>query len=583
MIHILKFIFYFLILFTIYSCDYFRKEQPEKILPTVTFREKYADYQKQFIKFDKYQFSVSVLTTDGPVDPYLFNLQYDTNFVKAISLDLINANTRQSYTGKIELMIGRNIDGSISWQATTEMTNQIKGIKVEVYPIPGKYLSMFPGWETGIPEDNPVQLAFPSGYYPYQIIPQSGTRAISLDAQCFIISDPEHKKYLLFRGTDYPPRFQKFWLFREKDTVRLLCYSEGNASERDFIYTTPEWYIESMPNLEIGFRKHQAWMEKVYGLKYLEQRPDAPEWINDLNMNITFECRAGHGRVCHTFDQVSERLQQIAQYVNPHKVKIHLVGWDGPWDRTCPHYRPDPSLGGDEGFIQMISVAHKLGYKAGVQMNVSGLGKMNPQFEELKYFLDHQCRDAESRPLQWEYDLDGDDQDEIIYYFISPDHEPWRQYMIEKIVKVVNDFDIDVVHLDQSTTIHNDYCHKHYRGIIKLFQELREQLPPDVIISGEGISEPLIFLYPVCIQPSAGNSNLFNKYVKSFDYGYYPEKGNGRLTYDAFGLMDWNRDDFYKHLEKCLNAGIIPTLRLGDYSMRIDSKEACAIYEAANL
>ena len=580
---ILKKIIPVLIFLIICSCNFFKKKEPEKILPTITIHEKYANYQKQVVKFDKYQFSVSVLTIDGSVDPYLFNLHNDTNYVKAISLDLIKANTRQLYTGKIELMVGRNSDRSISWQVTAEMTDQIKGIKVEIYPIPGRFLSIFSGRVVEIPEYNPLQLSFPSGYYPYQRIPQSGTEAMPLNTQCFVFSDSEYEKHLLFRGTDYPSRFQKFWLFREKDTVRLVCYSEANASERDFIYTTPEWYIEPIPNPETGFQKHQAWMEKLYGLQPFGERTDAPGWINDLFLNITFECRASHGRICHTFDQVSERLQQITQYVNPHKVKIHLIGWDGSWDRTCPHYRPDPSLGGDEGFRQMIRVAHELGYKIGVQMNVVGLGKMNPQFEELKFFLEHQCRDAEGRALQWEYDLDGDDQDEIIFYPVSPDYEPWRQYMINRILKVVNDFSIDVVHLDQSTTLHNDCCHDHYRGIIKLFQELREQLPPDVILSGEGICEPLVFLYPVCIQSPVGNPNLYNKYVKFFDYGYYPEKGDGRLTYDAFDLTEWNRDDFYNDLEQCLNAGIIPTLRLGDYSMRINSREAFSVYEAVNI
>ncbi len=569
------------IVFLLYSCSWFEKKEPATLPPAVTLIDHYADFQKQVIDFDQYSFSVSVLTTAGPVDPFSFELRKDSNLVKALALDCICANTRQSYTGKIEFNVGRNVNGSISWQVFAEMSDPVKGIKVEIHSIPGTRITMFPDWTADLPEGEYVQFAFPSGYYPYQIIPQSESKAYHLNAQAFILHNKNESKNFLLRSEDSPTRFHRYWICRKQDSLRLITYTEANACERKTEFATAEWLIEKVPDIMTGFRKHMDWMEQAYGLTNLDSRQDAPDWIHNLYLNIAFQCRGSHGRVCHSFDQISERLQQIAEYIDPNKSMLLLAGWDGPWDWTYPFYRPDPSLGGEDGFKRMMKTAHELGYKVGVHMNVWGLGKKNPAFEEIKHFLDHQCRDAEGRPLQWEYDMDGDDQDDIIFYYISPDHEPWRQYMMDRILMAVNDFDLDIVHLDQSSLLINDCCHNHYPGVVKLFQELRENLPVEVVLSGEGTSEPLVFLYPMCEQTPQGRFNLFNYFVKSFDYGYYPEKGEGRLTYDAFDQFEWDSASFYNHLNQCINSGIIPTLRLGDYSMRIDSKEAIAVYEAA--
>lgn len=216
----------------------------------------------------------------------------------------------------------------------------------------------------------------------------------------------------------------------------------------------------------------------------------------------------------------------------------------------------------------MMHTAHKLGYHVGVHMNVWGLGYKNPEFKALTHFLEHQCRDAEDRPLAWQYDWDGDDQDEPIFAYISPDYEPWRRYLISRIMAAVRDFEIDIVHLDQSTTLINDSRHNHYRGLCALFKQLRARLPAQVALSGEGTGKSVAHLYPISGQHAFAKPfmpNLFNRYVWSFDYGRSPKP----------------KKSFYRWLKWCEESGLVPTLYLGDYSVGVESKEACAVYEVA--
>jgi formylglycine-generating enzyme required for sulfatase activity len=84
--------------------------------------------------------------------------------------------------------------------------------------------------------------------------------------------------------------------------------------------------------------------------------------------------------------------------------------------------------------------------------------------------------------------------------------------------------------------------------------------------------------------PYTGDLNLYTRYVRGFDYGRAPAPAEGGRTYDAFapgssGEIDMDR--FRARLDLCLKRGMVPTLRLEDYSVGVESEGAHAVYEAA--
>ena len=527
------------------------------------------------VQFGQHTITCSAITIDAAIEPVGFETELAAGKLTARSTSCVIAGTKQSYEGSIELHLEESADGVVSWQADAEMAHPIKGIKVEVSAVPGHTVYVSPGKIIRVLENKPLLFAYPHATY-IAGQPWTGTKVKNMHAQAFVITGDKAETPLLVRSKEYPPRFKGYWLSREGDGVRLGTYLEANAFDRQLKCSTPVWYLEPVPDVQTGYNRHFEWMEEAYGTRPLEERDDAPDWVKDICMCIKITCHAKNGEVHYTFAQIEERLRQVAQYYDPHRVRVHLVGWDGPWDWTYPNYRPDPMLGGEDGFRKMMATAHELGYRVGVHMNVWGLGLKNPQFDELQHFLEHQVRDSEDRRLWHKKDTDRDGHDEPHFAYISPDYKPWRTYMIGRILKAVRDFGIDIVHLDQATTMVNDRRHNHWRGVCALFRELRAQLPPDVALSGEGTGEVVAHLFPMCGHIVSDVPHLYASYVRI----YGAPSGNTTVPRGKEAPDD-HLKRLRQHLDKCVEGGQYPTLPLGDYSVGVESAGAHAVYEAA--
>jgi hypothetical protein len=537
------------------------------------------------IEFDQYVFAISVLTENGVVIPSHFDIQDQQNGVKATAQEvLLFGDPQRPYSGELAFELERTDSDGVQWSCTASMQHNIKGIKVKVDPIPGIALVEAGGNLVEIEEGKGYTTVFPMGWYPAARIPQSGILPIGENSSQHMFFQGDDSLFML-SSDDYPPRFQRYWVFREGNQLSLTIYLESNISNRKKHISSLNWTLEPIENIEIGVQKHLEWVQAAYGLSPLEDRQDAPEWVESICMNITFHCHANHGRVNVTFSDIEKVLEKSAEYFDPAHTQLHVVGWDGPWDWTWPAFQPGEELGGVEGFHQMMRTVHRLGYKIGLHMNVMGFSYKHPQFEELKHFLQYQCRDSANRPLNWEYDLDGDDQDELIFAYISPDEPKWRSYLVEQILNFVGEYQIDIVHLDQSTTIINDHNYDHWRGLNALYRELREKLPAQVALSGEGVSEVVAHLYPMCgmypLNMPEVQRSLYAPYVRAFNYGFPPEPTQESLQFDAFERSKWKSENFYKDLHMAEEAGFVPTLLVGKPDIKLDSEEALAVFAAA--
>jgi hypothetical protein len=530
-------------------------------------------------------FQVSVLTEFGVVFPSHFDILDQHNGIKATAQEgCLFGDPRRPYSGKIGFELESIDSVGIQWRCTASMQHKIKGIKIRVDSIPGTALVEAGGNLVEIEDGKGYTTVFPMGWYPAARIPQSGILPVGENSAQYMFFKGEDSLFML-SSNDYPPRFQRYWAFRDGENLSLTIYLEANVSDRKQQMSTPIWKLEPFADYEAGVNQHKKWMQRAYGLQPLGKRTDTPGWVKDISMNITFHCHANHGRVNVTFPDIESVLEKASNYFDPTHTQLHVVGWDGPWDWTWPAFQPGEELGGIEGFHQMMHTVHRLGYKIGLHMNVMGFSYRHPQFDELKHFLQYQCRDSANRPLNWEYDLDGDDQDDLIFAYISPDEPIWRNYLIDRILKFIDAYKIDIVHLDQSTTIINDYNYDHWRGVNALYRELREKLPSQVALSGEGVSEVVAHLYSMCgmypLNKPEIQRDLYAPYVRAFNYGYPPEPTQESLQFDAFERGKWKSDSFFKDLHMAERAGLVPTLLVGKPDIRLDSEEASAVFAAA--
>lgn len=565
----------------------------------VTIPREINKYQRPFIKFEGHQFFIHILAQDRLYDAHSFDQIPQTNGIDAVAKSLSFGNGTQSCEGSIilKLRTGHH-NGDISWMVSATSPRLIKGVKVEITNIPFKSLINPFGQKIHIDDGSGYAAVFPAGVYPSRILPTSGINdqgswlPMAL-AQFMLINAPNNT--ILLRSEDYPPQFKRYWFFRNGKKITLITYTEANASEKDKVFSTPHYFLENVDSIADGVKKHATWMKNAYKLVPFDDREDVPKWVKNICLNLNFHCHATDGAILNTFSTIGEKLEETAKFFDPNLTHIHIVGWDGQWDYTWPNLTPDPLLGGEQGLKQLINKAHAFGYHLDLHMNVMGLSYQNPYYEKIKHFLDHQIRDIQDRRVDWEYDWDGDEVDEKIFAYISPDYKPWRDYLIGQILKVVNKYHIDNVHLDQATTIINDNRHNHIRGLIALFRELREALPPEVVISGEGTSEPVLGLYPFAtIMENADEpivqELLFEPFVRFFEYGHPTKPGrsiwaNPWRQKEAIleaGTTSWDPRSFYENLKKIEKGRIIPSIMFKNSSIQADSAEAKAVYQVAS-
>jgi len=537
------------------------------------------------IEFEQYSFAVTTLTEFGVVTPLSFDLQETRNGVIGTSKECtLFGDSRRPYQGEMVLAIERTDTNGLKWRAKASMQHPIKGVKVKIDPVSGTSLMESGGNSVEIEDGQGYTTIFPSGWYMAPRIPQSGILPASANGAQLLFVEGEGS-LLMLSSDDHPPRFQRYWAFRQGDQLALTVYLESNVSNRQKQISTPNWTLEPVPGYETGIQQYLKWVQHAYGLEPLGKRSDAPDWVDDICLNITFHCHANHGRVNVTFADIESILEKAAGYFDPANAQLHVVGWDGPWDMTWPAFQPGEELGGSEGFHQLMRTVHRLGYKIGLHMNVMGLSYQHPQFGELEHFLQYQCRDSANRPLNWEHDLDGDDQDELIFAYISPDEPKWRAYLVDQILKFVATYKTDIVHLDQSSTLINDHNYDHIRGVNALYRELREKLPAQVALSGEYVNEILAHLYPLCGYFPSKNPHvqrsLYAPFVRAFNYGMPPEPTEESLLYDAFGREQWTSEAFYENLRRAEEAGLVPTLLVGKPDIDLESEQAAAVFAAA--
>ena len=555
-------------------------------------------YQRPFTKFREHQFFVHVLAQDRLYDAQSFEQIPKTNGIDVVAKRLSFGSGTQTCEGSIALKIRVcDLDRDISWTVSATCPRLLKGIKVEITNIPFKSMTDPFGQNIDIDDGSGYASTFPAGAYPNRVLPTSdiserGSWLPMSPAQFMLINAPDHT--ILIRSEDYPPQFKRYWFFRNGRSINLVTYTEANGSEKKKIFSSPRYFLEKFDSISDAVKIHAGWMRNAYKLVPFNERKDVPKWVKNICLNLNFHCHATDGAVLNTFSTIEKKLEQTAKFFDPKLTHIHIVGWDGQWDYTWPGLIPDLILGGEKGLKQLVKKAHTFGYHIDLHMNVMGLSYQNPDFEKIKHFLEHQIRDIQDRRVDWEYDWDGDEVDEKIFAYISPDHKPWRDYLIDRILAVVKKYQIDNVLLDQATTIINDNRHNHVRGLNALFKKLREVLPPEIVISGEGTSEPVLGLYPLATHMVNADQSivpqlLFDPFVRIFEYGHPTKPGRSiwsnpwrktKETIEKETATGGSRS-FYENLKKIEERKIIPSILFKNDTIRADSVEAKAVYKVA--
>jgi len=406
------------------------------------------------ITFAGYTFRFWLLTTANRYEPDDFELIETPGGLKARSNHYTFGEGSGSAAGRFEVDFEIR-PGGISWTVNARHAEKIKGVRVALEPLPiGTVLVPFEEIELK-PGDPGRCFIYPGGYYPIRHIsstdtlPNSGpVRDWAAPFALFQVGDG----WQAITAPEYPPRVKKMWIYRKNDFHTIHLYSEADACRRETSYQSPAWRIESTVNWQGFVAGHSAWMSEAFNIPSFAERAVTQPWLKEISLVAILHGVTHDGKICHNFDEMASRLEELALKFSPHKTLLKLAGFEGHIDRHWPDVLPSPLLGGEEGFHRLISTAHRLGCHVIPHLNVWGTSFENPRTNNL---LAHQILDQEGRPSTWSYDYDQDEIAEEIMAYISPDASEWRKLKIENIRALVGR-GVDAIYLDQTGTFIND-------------------------------------------------------------------------------------------------------------------------------
>lgn len=242
--------------------------------------------------------------------------------------------------------------------------------------------------------------------------------------------------------------------------------------------------------------EHLAFVERAFGLRPWEERPDLPGWARGLRLVVTLHGMHWSGRVLLDYAAMRETLRFVAEQIDPGRVLVYLPGWEGRYYWRYGDYRPDARLGGERGFAALCEGARELGFHLMPMFGVHCANAWLPRFRDLhaSVYLKSATRNR-FHGNQPDWDLSRA-HDTGWQAWLNPGHPSWRDSLAEQIETLAARYSFDAIFLDTTEVWTNDADHPVYDGIRALVERLRSTLPGR-LLAGEYDYDALIALFPL--------------------------------------------------------------------------------------
>ncbi|MBT3289983.1 MAG: hypothetical protein HN380_21745 [Victivallales bacterium] len=295
-------------------------------------------------------------------------------------------------------------------------------------------------------------------------------------------------------------QYKRFRLRHAKGLFSLRFQSEAEAPfEKVSQLQSVPWHVAAYRgDWREGAKIYRSWLRARLKPPMIAKR--TPTWVGETNALVISGMK-------------HEIIQELAKHVAPARTVLYVPSWrrDG-YDMNYPDYTPVPE------FAPFVAEAHRLGFRVMAHVNYFGCDPKHPLYES---FEPYQLRSPGSDKRQWwtwPRDLEPDEEPRIKFAYIHPGLKAWRQELVQRFTKLVEETGVDSLHLDQTLCLPN---HNRGRvdglsvpeGNLALHRDLRAALP-DVALSGEGLDE-VTFLYEAFAQRHAARA--VNHVTKAWD------------------------------------------------------------------
>ena len=506
------------------------------------------DFPEPSVAFENLQFSFRVYTFENTYAPDASSMTAESagDGVRVRSKGFVWAGDQQKAPGTLDARITRN--GSfVECQATAEMGQPIKSIAAILRGVPRGKVSVA-GGNFFDPKDNELLFGYPFG---------GGSLFVAggMDSPVLIIESRE-KEYFFLSTLLKEVRASRFYLQPGEKGYRVELIHEREGWAKANRIESPVWRVGRAESLEAAYRPHFEHVERAFAIPSWESRADVPAWFREVALVTSLHGMHWTGYVFNDFAKSLKTLEWVATQIPAKQVLVFLPAWDGRYYWNYPIYKPDPRLGGEQGFRTLIDRGHGMGFHF---MPMFGMNAANKLLPEFKNFADATTDQIDGDPfnLNW-VDWDNDRHNEGNGGYMNLGVPSWRNWLSARIADAISNYHADAYFLDIAGGWENNTKADMHEGTRLLVEGLRKRFP-GVLVCGEMPYDALMSFMPLFhVFSGGGYPPAMKKYVRAFEHLSLPAPGRGSSGVHESGFGHFN--------PKTLNLGKeqIPTITVVD-------------------
>jgi hypothetical protein len=242
--------------------------------------------------------------------------------------------------------------------------------------------------------------------------------------------------------------------------------------------------------------EHLSFLERSHGLLPFAERRDVPEWARELRLVVTLHGMHWTGRRFLDYGAMLEVLRFVAARIPGRRVLAYLPGWEGRYYWQYGEWRPEPRLGGEEGFAALCKGARELGVHLMPMFGGNCVNARLPRFRGLEpaaHMKSATGNRFHGNQPDWDFARAHDTGWQA---WLSPGHPGFRDDLAAQIEALAGRYGFDGVFLDTIHVFVNDPDHAVYPGARALAERLRARIP-GLLLAAEHDYDGLLALFPL--------------------------------------------------------------------------------------
>lgn len=309
-----------------------------------------------------------------------------------------------------------------------------------------------------------------------------------------------------FRCEDAQHRAKRFCAYAERmgpltGRIAIECIHDEDARHFDTTIHAPTWVLARDVEPD-AFRAAQlAFNEAQAGFVPWEGRTDVPGWARDLRLVLTLHGMHWSGFIFNDYAAMLDIIRYVAGQIDGRKVLAYLPGWEGRYYWQYGDFRPEPRLGGEEGFVRLCDGARALGVHL---MPMFGGNCANAWMPHFHTFGPSSYMKSATRNVflgnQPDWNLSRA-HDTGWQAWLNPGAPAWQTELTRQITRLMERYGFDAVFLDTVEVWSNDPDFNIREGYRQLVDRLRAGRP-DLLVTGEDWYDGLLPIFPIFQQTS---------------------------------------------------------------------------------